>query len=133
MKTTTLFATMLACALLMATSTARAQHATAPNGYYPLGYTGDTWSGQVSAVDPGKREITLTATTKKGAESFVAYVPGHFSIQKNGKGYEVQMSDFVVGQGLRVYYMPKTAKVEGQKVKRNEIIKIESVLAAKGS
>ena len=101
------------------------QHGDAPNGYYPAGFMGDTWTGVVSVIDPDKREITLTATTKKGTETFVAYVPEHFI--NGGSGPEVKMSDFGIGQKLRVYYIPKNPKVNGQKVKRNEIIRIESV------
>ena len=134
MKTRAVLASFLMSVALMGTMPRLgAQHGEAPDGYYPPGFMGDTWTGQISAVDPEKREITLTATTKKGTETFVGYVPEHFAVQRDGKPYEVQMSDFGAGQKLRVYYVPKNPKVNGQKIKRNEIIKIEAVPATKGS
>ncbi|HYL92393.1 MAG TPA: hypothetical protein VEW69_04480 [Alphaproteobacteria bacterium] len=133
MKTKTRFAAILAGVLFIGSAVSRAQHGEAPDGYYPRGYMGDTWTGQVSAVDPDKREITLTAATKKGPESFVAYLPEHFSVQQGGKGHELQMSEFAIGQSLRLFYIAKDIKVEGQKVKRNEIIKIESLAPTKRS
>jgi hypothetical protein len=36
------------------------QHGTAPNGYYPMGYAGDTWTGEVVSTDDVTREINLT-------------------------------------------------------------------------
>jgi hypothetical protein len=128
MKVISGWISLLAAVLLLGSAaSSNAQHGEAPDGYYPPGYMGDTWTGQVSAIDAAKREITLTATTKKGAESFIAYLHENFTVQKNGKGVEVKMTDFSVGQTLRFYYIPKTVKVDGQKVKRNEIIRVESV------
>ena len=124
----------LACALLMLSpARARAQHGDAGPDFQATapGYMGDTWTGQVSAVDTDKREITLTATTKKGAQTFVAYLPEHF-VNGDDKN-EVPMSDFAVGQDLRLFYIPKNPKINGKKVKRNEIIRIESVHASKKS
>jgi hypothetical protein len=132
MKTKTVFAVAWICAVLMAPLTGvLAQHGDAGPDFQAPGFLGDTWTGQVSVIDPEKREITLTATTKKGAETFVAYVPAHFT---NGdEKAEVKMSDFAIGQNLRVFYIPKNPKINGQKVRRNEIIRIESVPASKRS
>ncbi len=38
------------------------QHGSAPDGYYPPGYSGDTWTGEVVSTDDTTREITLTYT-----------------------------------------------------------------------
>jgi hypothetical protein len=128
-----MFAIACICGLLTPLTTILAQHGDAgPDFQAPVpGYLGDTWTGQVSVVDPDKREITLTATTKKGTETFVAYLPEHF-VNGDDKT-EVKMSDFAVGQKLRLYYIPKSPKINGQKVKRNEIIRIESVHDSKRS
>jgi hypothetical protein len=127
MRVTGAWILLLAVLALATATSSNAQHGQAPDGYYPPGYMGDTWTGQVSAIDAGKREITLTATNKKGTETFIAYLPENFTVQKNGKGVEVKMTDFSAGQTLRFYYIPKTVKVDGQKVKRNEIIRVEAV------
>jgi len=37
------------------------QHGTAPPGYYPMGYSGDTWAGEVVSTDEATLEITLTS------------------------------------------------------------------------
>ncbi|HEY6250889.1 MAG TPA: hypothetical protein VI685_13090 [Candidatus Angelobacter sp.] len=113
---------------------ARGQQGTAPDGYYPPGYMGDTWTGTITAVDADKREITLTYTDKKGPHNFVAYVPEHYKVHlKNGQEQEVKMADFEIGRPIRVYYIAKTIKMDNQKVKRNEIIKIEIISPEKRS
>lgn len=117
--------------VLMATATGSvAQHGDASD-YQAPGFNGDTWTGEITGINTASRELTLTATTKKGDETFVAYLPEHYTQQENGKDSEVQMSDFAIAQHIRVYYILKHPKVNGQKVKRNEIIRIESVSADK--
>src|SRR2546421_4568821 len=54
---------------------ALAQKGTAPPGFYPSGFNGDTWSGEVTAVDETKREMTLTHGKDEKAKTFLAYVP----------------------------------------------------------
>jgi len=41
--------------------------------YYPLGYSGDTWTGQVTAFDNDHRTLTLTSVKDKS--TFVATLP----------------------------------------------------------
>lgn len=131
MSCKSLLGVALACVLLATpAATVAAQHGDAGSDFQAPGFMGDTWTGQVTVVDPDKREITLSAATKKGTETFVAYLPDHF-VNGDDKN-EVKMSDFAVGQNLRVYYIPKSPKINGQKVKRNEIIRIESVPAKRG-
>lgn len=114
--------------LVVLLSGASAQHGDARNpGNLPPGFMGDTWTGEITAVSPETREITLTAATKKGNETFVAYLPEHFTQPESGKDAEVQMTDFGIGQHIRVYYISKNPKINGHKVKRNEIVRIESV------
>ncbi|HEY6305475.1 MAG TPA: hypothetical protein VI488_03330 [Candidatus Angelobacter sp.] len=112
--------------LVLSFSSGLAQQGTAPPGYYPRGYVGDTWTGQITAVDADKREITLTYTGRKGTQNFVAYVPEHYKVHlNNGREQDVKMSDFRIGGRIKVYYMLKTTEVNGQKVKRNEVIRID--------
>lgn len=126
-----LFSAVIACSFLIAAARPSvAQHGDASD-YQAPGFSGDTWTGEITGINTATRELTLTATTKKGDETFVAYLPEHYTQQENGKDSEVQMSDFGIGQHIRVYYILKHPKVNGQKVKRNEIIRIESITADK--
>lgn len=108
---------------------AHAQHGSAPAGYhYPQGYMGDTWTGVITALDADKREVTLTYTDKKGPHNFVAYIPKHYKVHfENGEEGDLKMTDLQLGQTIRVYYQPKTAKVDNQKIKRNEVIRIQTI------
>lgn len=51
-----------------------AQKGKAEPDYYPLGYSGDTWSGEVSSFDNKERTLTLKVGGKK-AETFVVHIP----------------------------------------------------------
>ena len=51
-----------------------AQKGKAGANYYPLGYTGNIWTGKVTAVDNEQRTLTLTAKGKNG-ETFIAVIP----------------------------------------------------------
>jgi hypothetical protein len=99
-----------------------AQHGTAPNGYWPMGYNGDMWSGQITAVNPDTREITLTYKHKEKEETFIGVLkPGYAVKKQDGTAAEVQMQHIPIGVYMVAYYSPKTKKENGLKVKYNEI------------
>lgn len=99
-----------------------AQHGSAGNGYFPLGYGGDTWKGNVTAVNADTREITLTAKTERGEETFTGVLrPGYTRTMNDGKKHEIQMKDIPIGSYLLVYYMDKSKKVDGKKIHYSEI------------
>lgn len=102
-----------------------AQHGTAPNGYWPMGYNGDTWSGTVKAVNPETREISLSYNGKKGEETFTGTLIKGYKRTKDGTTFEVQISQIPVGSYMVAYYTTKTRKVEGKKEKYNEIFEFE--------
>jgi hypothetical protein len=52
-----------------------AQKGKAEAGYYPIGYAGDTWTGEVTAFDDEQRTLTLTHGSGKNAVTFVASIP----------------------------------------------------------
>ncbi len=114
-----LFAT---AALLIFTSVLRAQHGTAPNGYYPMNYHGDTWTGAVTSVNDQTREITLAYTKGDKTEAFTGVLKAGLKAKRtDGSEVELKPSDFPIGTRLVVYYTPQTKKVEGQKVTTYEI------------
>ena len=111
--------------LLLATCAA-AQHGTASAGYFPPGYSGDTWSGTVTSVNAESREITLTYKGKDRDETFTGVLrAGYTRTGKDGKPFEVQMAQIPVGSYMVAYYMPKSKKVEGQKTKYFEIFNFD--------
>lgn len=113
------------CLLLMVESL-KAQHSTASNGYFPMGYAGDTWTGEVSALDEAKREITLVYKGKKGGETFVGVLQQGYQVKlKDGKESELKLGTIPLGTRLTVYYMKKTRKVDGRKESFYEIFRME--------
>ena len=64
---------LTACCLLLCATVVRPQKGKAEADYYPLGYSGDTWTGVVTAFDNDHR--TLTLTSAKDKSTFVATLP----------------------------------------------------------
>jgi hypothetical protein len=60
--------------LILCTATSLAQKGKADADYYPLGYSGDTWTGEVTAFDNDHRTLTLTYTQGKKVVTFVASI-----------------------------------------------------------
>ncbi|SRR6266516_2525328 len=52
-----------------------AQKGTAESDWYPMGYAGDTWTGEVTAFDNEQRTLTLTHGSGKNTQTFVASIP----------------------------------------------------------
>jgi hypothetical protein len=61
--------------LALCAGVSSAQKGKADPDYYPLGYTGDTWTGEVTAFDNQQRTLTLTSGGGKKAATFVASIP----------------------------------------------------------
>jgi hypothetical protein len=122
MKTKTL---LIVAILALPLTALHAQHGTSPEGL-------DTWTGQISALNPEKQEITLTDITKKGGKTIVASLPKE-EVKQGDKTHGVQMSDLAVGQVIRFTYMKMDYKENGKKISRNLIISIEIVSPSKRS
>jgi len=110
--------------LALPLATLYAQHGTSPEGL-------DTWTGQISSLNPEKQEITLTDTTKKG-KSIVATLPKE-EVKQGDKAHGIQMSDLAVGQVIRCTYMKMDYKENGKRISRNLIVSIEIVSPSKRS
>ncbi len=109
----------------IAVCTSLAQHGTAPAGYYPMGYNGDTWTGEVVAANDATREIRLKYTKGDKTEDFTGYLGAKVSVKlKDGSDHELKPSDLSVGSRVMVFYLPKTEKKDGQKIKRYEIFRV---------
>jgi hypothetical protein len=111
--------------IVIAAGTAPAQKGTAEPDYYPPNYSGDTWTGHVTAVDENTREFTLTYKKKDKDETFVGVLPKGYTVKlKDGKDHEVKISE-MMGMRVKAYYITKTTKVNDQKIKTNEVFKIK--------
>jgi DNA-binding beta-propeller fold protein YncE len=135
--------------LLLATA-ALAQKGSAGAGYYPLGYVGDTWTGEVTATDEDKREITLTFKKDDKTQTFVAFIPntgvGWMTDEQGDRVIAIYPEDKkdsksenktpkpepahlnladLMGRRITVYYMHREKKVNDQKVSYNEVIRIK--------
>lgn len=101
------------------------QHGSAPNGYYPVGYAGDTWTGEVVSTDDTTREITLAYTNEKKSETFTGVLKDNFQVKmKDGSMKELKPSGIRRGARITVFYEARTKKVNGNKVKYYEIFEI---------
>jgi hypothetical protein len=98
-----------------------AQHGTSPDGL-------DTWTGQITALDPNKQEITLTA--KKASETFT--LPKE-EVKPGENHHILQFPDLSLGQYVRVVYLRMKQEINGKWVKMNTIVTIEKVAPPKGS
>jgi len=105
-----------------------AQHGSAPDGYYPRGYSGDTWTGEVVSTDDTTREITLTYTNKNKSETFTGILIENYQVKtKDGSMKELKPSGIPKGAHITVFYQAKTKKAGGNKVKYYEIFQINRV------
>jgi hypothetical protein len=113
--------------LLGVAGTANAQHGTAGSGYFPPGYSGDTWTGNVTATDDPTRSITLTYASKNKTETFTGVLKEGCCKVKTATGavQDLIPSQLSPGRKMMVYYISSTTKVDGKKITVNEIFKID--------
>ena len=98
-----------------------AQRGSAPNGYYPPGYSHDTFTGIVSATEDATQSITLEYSKGKKSEFFTGRLDKPCGIPtKDGKS--MKASDVPTGTDLTAYYNHKTTKIGDQKHDENVII-----------
>jgi hypothetical protein len=95
-------------AILLLPMSASAQHGTADNGYFPNGYNGDTWSGVVSSVAPGTKEVSLVYTHHGKTAVFQGMLSKGSRVQANGdkKKQQIMSEGISIGARIRVYYIP---------------------------
>ena len=108
-----------------------AQHGKSEKGgLYPFPYNGDTWTGEIVAVDPTTRDISLPYTDKKGqSEKFTArLLPGLTPFVKDHKGEKV--SSLNLGDAVIVYYIAIGQKypVSDEHEKKKEIPATENLI-----
>jgi hypothetical protein len=109
-------------AMLVAfTSRVQAQHGQAEPGYYPKAYVGDTWQGNVSAVDDQAKTITLTYTKGSKTQTFmIRLAPGLAVSYSDGTSKELKPSDIPIGAMAYAYYTIYSEKIDGKKADVHE-------------
>jgi len=103
------------------------QKGSAESGYYPIGYSGDTWTGTVTATNDATREITLTYAGKDKAQTFVGVLRQGYKLNmKDGSQHELKVSELEPGMRIKVYYVTKKEKSEsGMKIEVHEIFQVK--------
>lgn len=114
--------------IFVAVVVSAAQKGTAEPDYYPMKYSGDTWTGEVTAADDATREFTLTYKKSDKVQTFVGILGKGYTVKmKDGSDYELKMSD-LLGKNVKVYYITTTKKdAAGNKVKTIEVFKLKFV------
>lgn len=111
--------------LFICAGTSTAQKGVAEPDYYPQGFSGTTWSGEVTSANEDMREFTLTYKKDDKEQTFVGVLPKGYAVKmKDGSDYEVKMEE-LMGMRLKAYFITKNKKVNGQQVKTNEVFKIK--------
>ena len=110
--------------LVFCAGVSMAQKGTAEPDYYPMNYSGDTWTGEVTSINEDTREFILTYKKGDKEQTFVGVLPKGYTVKmKDGSDHEVKMAD-LMGMRVKVYYMTKSKKdANGGKVKINEVFK----------
>jgi len=76
--------------LILCAGVCVAQKGKAEPDYYPMGYSGDTWTGEVTAFDNKYRTLTLTHTSGKDVVTFVASIPdAPYELGRDARNFRV--------------------------------------------
>lgn len=109
--------------LFLFSISALAQYGTAPEGDFPTGYNGDTFTGAVTATEGD--QLTLTYTKGSKTDTFVGKLAGGCAVPTtNNSSHRMTASDIPKDTVMTAYFNRVTKKVDGQKVKENQIIAI---------
>jgi len=114
---------LLAAAALVFVSPANSQKGTAPNGYYPVDFQGDIFTGRAESARPNLEELTLVYSKGKKTEHWVGRLEfSCSSTDKGGQVHTMHVSDMFAGDLLTVYYITRTTKADNAKTTTNWII-----------
>ncbi len=73
-----------------------AQKGSAEPDYYPMGFSGDTWTGEVTTVNEDTREFTLTYAKGDKSQTFIGVLPKGYTVKmKDGTNYELKMAELM--------------------------------------
>jgi hypothetical protein len=93
-------------ALIAFQASANGQQGKAPNGWYPEGFKGHTFTGVLQSVDESTHHIRLTRAAGYKTEVFVGELrKGYTTHLPDGTTRPLKVSDLPIGKHLTVYYM----------------------------
>jgi len=106
----------------------RAQHGTAPNGYYPSTYHGSIFTGSLESVSPNPQEITLAYTKGSKSDRFAGRLESMCGWQdRDGTTHSFKASDIPRGTILTAFYIPTKKETGGEKKTENSVFAISYV------
>jgi hypothetical protein len=113
---------LLACFIPARTN---AQKGTAPNGYYPITYNGNIFTGTLESVDKEKQDITIAYVHGDKTEKFTGRFENRCSwSSKDGIEHSFGVEDIPKGTVLTVFYKIRTEKMATEKVNENSIFAV---------
>jgi hypothetical protein len=94
-------------ALIAFQASASGQEGIAPNGWYPEGFKGHTFTGVLQSVDESRHHIRLTnKVSVYKTQVFVGVLlKGYTTRLPDGSTRPLKVSDLPIGENLTVYYM----------------------------
>jgi alpha-mannosidase len=102
--------------LCLMSSVLVAQHRTAPNGYYPPDFTGDTFTGTVVTTDAANETVNLEYRIGQSTESLSVRLNGGCAVPSR-TGELMHANNIPQGSVIRAFYTPRTEKHDGKKQK----------------
>jgi hypothetical protein len=124
-------AALLAVAIFFSSESASAQKSTAKAGYFPPCYSGDIFTGTLSAVDDSRSEIVLTYTDSRPnrVENLQGEIDEEYTVQSrtNPTPHHLRPSELTLGKSYSAYYCTLPKKVNGKKSTINSIFLIDGV------
>ena len=97
--------------VILCAGVSMAQKGTAEPDYCPNGYSGDTFTGEVTAVNEDSREFTLTYGKGDKAQTIVGVLPKGYTVKmKDGRDHEIQMLE-LVGERIKAYYVTRQKRM----------------------
>jgi hypothetical protein len=107
---------LLVAGFLVTVSALDAQKGTAPNGYYPASYSGDTFTGTLQPVNKDSPSFSLVYTKNGKSETFPARLESKCKLtNKAGVTQSFGMEAFSEGAVLTAFYRTSKNKVTHEK------------------
>src|SRR5579872_1111554 len=98
-----------------------AQYGTAPKNYYPYSYSGSIFTGVVT--NTADNQVTLTFTKRDKTDTFIGQFETTCSVPSS-EHRGMMPADIPSGTVLTAFFNVITKKVDGKKIKENQIIAI---------
>lgn len=119
---------ILAAMLLLFPCALLAQHRTAPSGFYPPDYSGDTFTGTVVSTDSLNDTVTLEYhAQQRDLESLLVRLDDGGCAVPSRTGEPMHAKNIPQGSVVTIFYAPRNEKHDGKKTKAYVAIGISFV------